>query len=64
MAVSSRFMGNVTDSPSYVFGGNESGGRVRNSSIINAPFIIWSNGAFNGGWTMDAYVTYAYTKVL
>jgi len=63
-AVSSRFMGNVTDSPSYVFGGNESGGRVRNSSIINAPFIIWSNGAFNGGWTMDAYVTYAYTKVL
>lgn len=34
------------------------------ASIINKPFIMWSSGAFNGGWTADIYVTYCYTKVL
>ena len=31
---------------------------------LNKPFIIWSSGAFNGGWSAEVYVTYAYTKVL
>ena len=34
------------------------------TSILNKPFICWANAAFNGGWSCDIYVTYAYTKVL
>jgi len=38
---------------------------VKNTSIINSPFICWSDGTgFGGGWSCDIYVTYAYTKVL
>ena len=33
-------------------------------SILNKPFVMWSNAAFNGGWSCDVYVTYAYTKLL
>ena len=33
-------------------------------TLLNKPFMIWSSGAFNGDWTADIYVTYAYTKVL
>jgi len=34
-------------------------------SLINKPFVCWAqNSGFNGGWTADVYVTYAYTKVL
>jgi hypothetical protein len=63
--VSERFMSGDTTDNSYVFGGNmPSRYPVRKSSILNAPFIIWSNGAFNGGFTMDVYITYSYTKVL
>ena len=61
---SSRFMGNVTTNASYVFGADPAGGGSKTTSIINSPFIIWSSLAFNGGWSMDVYVTYAYTKVL
>ena len=62
---SERFMSGQTTDNSYVFGGKmASRYPMRTSSILNAPFIIWSNGAFNGGFTMDVYVTYAYTKVL
>ena len=34
------------------------------TSILNKPFEMWSNDAFDGGWSMDVYVTYCYTKVL
>jgi|TARA_R100000084_G_scaffold104396_1_gene60963 hypothetical protein len=34
------------------------------TSILNKPLMMWSNAAFNGGWSMDVYVTYAYTKIL
>ena len=34
------------------------------TSILNKPFVMWSNAAFNGGWSAEVYVTYAYTKVL
>ena len=33
-------------------------------SIENKPFIMWSDAAFNGGWSCDVYVSYAYTKIL
>jgi hypothetical protein len=34
-------------------------------SILNKPFVCWAEGTgFNGGWSCDVYVTYAYTKVL
>tara|TARA_R100000655_G_scaffold16837_1_gene36355 strand:- start:354 stop:884 length:531 start_codon:yes stop_codon:yes gene_type:complete len=48
----------------YNFSGDTGGDGNFNASIINKPFIIWSNGAFLGGWSMDVYVTYCYTKVL
>ena len=62
--ISSRFMGNVTTDASFVFGGRSGGAGTKDTSIINSPLEIWSNGAFNGGWSADVYVTYAYTKVL
>ena len=38
---------------------------VKNTSIINTPFICWADSTgFGGGWSCDIYVTYAYTKVL
>ena len=60
----SRFMGSVTTDKTYIYGGNQTGQGVKASSILNTAFSMWSNGAFNGGWTADVYVTYAYTKVL
>ena len=61
---SSRIMGSVTTDKTYIYGGNQAGQGVKASSILNTAFSMWSNGAFNGGWTADVYVTYAYTKVL
>mgnify|MGYP003134867238 CR=1 FL=1 len=61
----SRIMHSVTESRSYVqCNANPAGGGVYSASIINRPFEMWSNAAFNGGWSADVYVTYAYTKVL
>tara|TARA_Y100001963_G_scaffold55179_1_gene77146 strand:- start:984 stop:1520 length:537 start_codon:yes stop_codon:yes gene_type:complete len=35
------------------------------ASILNKPFVCWAEGTgFNGGWSMDVYVTYSYTKIL
>jgi len=34
------------------------------TSIENKAFYMWSSGAFDGGWSCDVYVTYAYTKIL
>jgi hypothetical protein len=63
--VSSRFMSGQTTDNSYVYGGNtDTRYPTHNASILNKPFIIWSSSAFNGGFTMDVYITYAYTKVL
>ena len=60
-----RMMNSTTDDYTFTFG---SGGMATTgaatSSILNKPFVIWSSGAFNGGWSMDVYVTYCYTKVL
>ena len=62
--VSSRFMGSQTSSNTYMYGGNQATHGVKGSSIINSAFSLWSSGAFNGGWSAEVYVTYAYTKVL
>tara|TARA_Y100001963_G_C6510018_1_gene321705 strand:+ start:17 stop:547 length:531 start_codon:yes stop_codon:yes gene_type:complete len=61
---SSRIMGSVTTDKTYIYGGNQAGQGVKASSILNTAFSMWSNGAFNGGWSAEVYVTYAYTKVL
>ena len=38
---------------------------VKNTSIINTPFVCWADSTgFDGGWSCDIYVTYSYTKVL
>tara|TARA_R100001086_G_C11685256_1_gene216950 strand:- start:46 stop:576 length:531 start_codon:yes stop_codon:yes gene_type:complete len=59
-----RFMGSQTSSNCYMFGGNQATHGVKGSSIINTAFSMWSNTSFNGGWSAEVYVTYAYTKVL
>ena len=61
----SRFMGAVTTDNTWVYGGGTLPARgVLTESILNKPFVMWSNAAFDGGWSCDVYVTYAYTKVL
>jgi len=60
----SRFMGSLASNQTYIFGGNQPGNGVKAGSTINTAFYMWSSGAFNGGWTCDVYLTYAYTKVL
>lgn len=63
-ATSSRFMGTKTTDRTYIFSAAQATHGVKGSSILNTAFSMWSNGAFNGGWSADVYVTYAYTKVL
>jgi hypothetical protein len=61
----SRFMNALTDDRTFIFGGGSPTVKgVLAASTLNKGFYMWSNGAFNGGWTCDVYLTYAYTKVL
>jgi len=60
----SRMMNLISADTSFNFSGDVATIGNLNASILNKPFIIWSNGAFVGGWSMDVYVTYCYTKVL
>ena len=53
-----------TDDLSYSIQADTAAGGTFNASLINKPFMIWSNAAFNGGWSADFYITYAYTKIL
>ena len=63
--MASRFNGLVATDNTWVFsGGTPSSKGVYGGSIINRPFEMWSNAAFNGGWSCDIYCTYAYTKIL
>tara|TARA_R100000664_G_C2708042_1_gene105862 strand:- start:285 stop:815 length:531 start_codon:yes stop_codon:yes gene_type:complete len=57
-------MNGLTTDPTFCFSATPSSTGICASSILNKPFVMWSSGAFNGGWSMDVYVTYAYTKVL
>tara|TARA_R110002051_G_scaffold164835_3_gene235720 strand:+ start:627 stop:1157 length:531 start_codon:yes stop_codon:yes gene_type:complete len=61
---SSRFMGGLTDDRAFMFNGSNNSKGVIAGSTLNKGFYMWSNASFNGGWTCDVYLTYAYTKVL
>lgn len=58
------FMNGKTTSQTFTLQADNPGGGSCRTSILNKPFMLWSNGAFNGGWSAEVYVTYAYTKVL
>jgi len=58
------FMNLKTDDLSYSLQADNAAGGTFNASILNKPFIMWSNAAFTGGWSAEVYVTYAYTKIL
>ena len=60
----SRFMGAKSADTSYIFTGDPPASGVDAGSLINKSFKMWSNAAFNGGWSCDVYVTYCYTKIL
>ena len=57
-------MNGKTTDMSYVQSAYYATGGTCTTSILNKPFLIWTNAALNGGWTCDIYVTYAYTKIL
>ena len=59
-----RFMNNITTDASFSFQANPSSSGTRKGTLLNKPFELTATGAFDGGWTADVYVTYAYTKVL
>ena len=58
------YMYNITTDATYCFSAVPPRDATITTSALNKPFIMWSSGAFNGGWSADVYVTYAYTKVL
>ena len=58
------FMYSKTTSQTFTLMADNPNGGVCSTSILNKPFMLWSSGAFNGGWSAEVYVTYAYTKVL
>ena len=57
-------MNNKSDDLTYMCVAKFPSGGTYNAPILNKPFVMWSNAGFNGGWSCDVYVTYAYTKVL
>lgn len=57
-------MNGLSTNVTYVVSSFPPGGGACSTSILNKPFIIWSDAAFNGGWSADFYVTYSYTKIL
>jgi len=59
-----RFMNGVTTDASFCFGPVASGAGTCKTTLLNKPFVLTASTNFNGGWSADVYVTYAYTKVL
>jgi len=57
-------MNSKTTDITYTLSAYAPSGGGCSTSILNKPFVMWSNAAFNGGWSCDVYVTYAYTKIL
>ena len=58
------FMNGKNDDRAFSFSPLPPGNGTIDGTLLNKPFMIWSGGAFNGDWTAEIYVTYAYTKVL
>ena len=48
----------------YVLSAYPPSGGSCTTSILNKPFVMWTNAALTGGWSCDVYVTYCYTKIL
>lgn len=59
-----RFMNLVTTDASFSLGPVPSAVGSCKTTILNKPFSLTASSDFNGGWSADVYVTYAYTKVL
>ena len=59
-----RFMNTVSTNASFCFSPSASTTGTCKTSLLNKPFSLQSSADFNGGWSADVYVTYAYTKVL
>ena len=57
-------MNGKTTDISWCFTSDPVSGGTCITSLLNKPFVMWSNAAFNGDLTLEVYVTYAYTKVL
>ena len=57
-------MNGKTTDITYVLSAYPPSGGACATTILNKPFVMWTNAAFNGGWSCDVYVTYCYTKVL
>ena len=57
-------MNNETTDVTYVVSSQPPSGGSCSTTILNKPFVMWSNNPFDGGWSMDVYVTYCYTKIL
>jgi hypothetical protein len=59
-----RFMNGVTTDATYIPPPVNVSGGTCTTGIKNKPFEMWTDNALNGGFSMDVYVTYCYTKVL
>ena len=57
-------MNGKTTDLTYVMSAYLPSGASCATSILNKPFVMWTNLALNGGWSCDVYVTYAYTKII
>ena len=57
-------MNGKTTDITYVMSAVPPGAGACATSILNKPFVMWTNAALNGGWSCEVYVTYCYTKVL
>jgi len=59
-----RFMNGISTDSSFCFSPEPSGAGTCKTTLLNKPFQIIASADFNGGFSADVYVTYAYTKVL
>ena len=58
------FMNGKTTDISWNLTTDPVSGGTCTTSLLNKPFMLFSNADFNGDLTLEVYVTYAYTKVL
>tara|TARA_Y100000593_G_scaffold70879_1_gene130026 strand:- start:7564 stop:8109 length:546 start_codon:yes stop_codon:yes gene_type:complete len=63
-ASKAKFQFGSTDNDSYMFAPQGHQAATDNDSLVNKAFYMYSSAAFNGDWSCDVYVTYAYTKIL
>ena len=59
-----RFMNGIGTSATFMYSAANTVAGACATTILNKPFMMWTSAALNGGFSMDVYVTYCYTKVL